>query len=169
MCHNTAIWRQISVSSLAQVMACCLTVPSRYLHQCWLIISEVFWLSPGRNFTGNAQHIYPRYAMSLEITNIILQAKLPGTDAIIIKNVTFSGVSSIAWHCTSAISHMHDIRIPTTSSCYCNQNMMCDKTAKLHDKWHKYNINIATICRVHSRTCEKVKKRQIQGIHTQLK
>ena len=35
------IWRQGSRSTLAQVMACCLTAPSHYLNQCWLIISKV--------------------------------------------------------------------------------------------------------------------------------
>ena len=34
-----AIWRHRSGSTLAQVMACCLTAPSHYLNQCWLIIS----------------------------------------------------------------------------------------------------------------------------------
>ena len=38
-------------------MACCLTAPSHYLDQYWLIISEV-------NFTGNAQDIYPQYEFS---------------------------------------------------------------------------------------------------------
>ena len=42
---NDAIWRQISGSTLAQVMACCLTAPSHHLNQCWLIISEVQWHS----------------------------------------------------------------------------------------------------------------------------
>ena len=46
---------------LAQVMACCLTAPSHYPNQCWLIISEVLWHSPDGNFTENAQHIYPWY------------------------------------------------------------------------------------------------------------
>ena len=40
-----AIWRQRSGSTLVQVMACCLTAPSHYLNQCWLIISEVSWHS----------------------------------------------------------------------------------------------------------------------------
>ena len=39
------IWRQRSGSTLTQVMACCLTAPSHYLNQCWLIISEVNWHS----------------------------------------------------------------------------------------------------------------------------
>ena len=30
-----------SGSTLAQVMACCLTAPSHYLNQCWLIISKI--------------------------------------------------------------------------------------------------------------------------------
>ena len=38
---SDAIWWQRSGSTLAQVMACCLTAPSHYLNQCWLIISEV--------------------------------------------------------------------------------------------------------------------------------
>ena len=39
------IWRHGTRSTLAQIMACCLTAPSHYLNQCWLIISEVPWLS----------------------------------------------------------------------------------------------------------------------------
>ena len=42
---SDAIWRQRSGSTLAQVMACCLTAPSHYLNQCWLIIREVQWHS----------------------------------------------------------------------------------------------------------------------------
>ena len=40
-------------SALTPVLACCLTAPSHYLNQCWLIISEVLWHSPEANFTGN--------------------------------------------------------------------------------------------------------------------
>ena len=47
---SDAIWRQGSRSTLVQVMACCLTAPSHYLNQCWLIISEVQRHSLGRNF-----------------------------------------------------------------------------------------------------------------------
>ena len=35
---SDAIWRHRSGSTLAQVMACCLSAPSSYLNQCWLII-----------------------------------------------------------------------------------------------------------------------------------
>ena len=38
---SDAIWRQRSGSTLAKAMACCLTAPSYYLNQSWLIISEV--------------------------------------------------------------------------------------------------------------------------------
>ena len=41
LCPSDTIWRQRSGSTLAQVMPCCLTAPSHYLNQCWLIISEV--------------------------------------------------------------------------------------------------------------------------------
>ena len=36
---SDAIWWHRSGSTLAQVMACCLTAPSHYLNQCWLIMS----------------------------------------------------------------------------------------------------------------------------------
>ena len=41
---SDAIWRWRSWSTLVQVMACCLTAPSHYLNQCWLI-SKVPWHS----------------------------------------------------------------------------------------------------------------------------
>ena len=45
-----AIWWQRSGTTLAQVMAWCLTAPSHYLNQCWLIISKVQWHSSDGNF-----------------------------------------------------------------------------------------------------------------------
>ena len=38
---SDAIWRQKTGSTLAQVMACCLTAPSHYLNQSWRITSKV--------------------------------------------------------------------------------------------------------------------------------
>ena len=40
---SDAIWWCRTGSPLAHVMACCLTAPSHYMSQCWLIISEVQW------------------------------------------------------------------------------------------------------------------------------
>ena len=54
---SDAIWRQRSGLTLAQVMACCLTSPSHYLNQCWLIISEVNWHSYLGNFTRYASTV----------------------------------------------------------------------------------------------------------------
>ena len=51
---SDAIWPHRSGWTLAQVMACCLTAPSHYLSQCWLIISKVLWLSCEGNFTRDA-------------------------------------------------------------------------------------------------------------------
>ena len=47
-------WRYRSGSTLAQVMACCLTAPSHYLNECWLIINRYLWHSPETSFTGGA-------------------------------------------------------------------------------------------------------------------
>ena len=38
---SDAIWWRWSRSTLVQLMACCLTAPSHYLNQCWLIINRV--------------------------------------------------------------------------------------------------------------------------------
>ena len=54
---SDAIWRKRSRSTLAQVMACCLTAPSHYLNQRWLIVSKVQWHSPEGNFTRDASTI----------------------------------------------------------------------------------------------------------------
>ena len=56
---NDAICRQGSGSTLAQVMACCLTAPSHYLNQCWLIIRKVQWYSSEDNYTSDTSAINP--------------------------------------------------------------------------------------------------------------
>ena len=49
---SDATWRHRTESTVAQVMACCLTAPSHYLNQCWLIISKFLWHpSEGRHYT----------------------------------------------------------------------------------------------------------------------
>ena len=42
---SDTIRRQGTESTLAQVMACCLTAPSHYLNPCWPIISKILWHS----------------------------------------------------------------------------------------------------------------------------
>ena len=54
---SDAIWRQGSRSTLVQVMACCLTAPSHYLNQCWLVITKVQWCSSGSNFAWDIRGI----------------------------------------------------------------------------------------------------------------
>ena len=57
LCPNGAIGWCRSVSTLVQVMTCCITAPSHYLNQCWLIISEVLCHSPEGIYTGNGHTI----------------------------------------------------------------------------------------------------------------
>ena len=54
---NIDLWQHRSMSTLAQVMACCLTAPSHSLIQCWLIISKVQWHSSKGNFTAGISAI----------------------------------------------------------------------------------------------------------------
>ena len=73
-----------SGSTLVQVMACCLTAPSHYLKQCWLIISEVWWQSPPGNYPRDTsainyqtlfEHYLPKFSfkspMSQRVKNAI--------------------------------------------------------------------------------------------------
>ena len=53
--HRDAIRRQGTKSTLAQVMACCLTASSHYLNQCWLIISKVRWHSSEANIMRRSE------------------------------------------------------------------------------------------------------------------
>ena len=52
-----AIWWLRSGSTLAQIMACCLTVPNHYLNWCLHLISDDWWHSPESNFTTSAHTI----------------------------------------------------------------------------------------------------------------
>ena len=56
---SDAKWRHRSESTSVQVMTCCLTAPSHYLNQCWLIIRGTLWNSHGSNFTRNAHEFKP--------------------------------------------------------------------------------------------------------------
>ena len=66
------IWRHGSRSALAQVMASCLMAPSHYLNLCWLMISDVLWHSPDRNFPEAEILKISIIQMSLKFTNLRL-------------------------------------------------------------------------------------------------
>ena len=78
---NDTIWWQGSGSTLAQVMACCLTAPRHYLNQCWFTISKVHWHS----FEYNLQEILlqPSVAkISWKFTFVKCLWNLPGADEL---------------------------------------------------------------------------------------
>ena len=54
--HSDDIWWYSSRSTLAQVMAFCLTALSHHLNQC-LLIRDIQWHSPEGNFTRNTSSI----------------------------------------------------------------------------------------------------------------
>ena len=89
---SDVIWRQRTGSTLAQVMAFCLTeptctvinpilltylltAPSHYLNQCWLIISKVLWHSCEDNFTRDTSAInhqnWPENYFSKFLSNLL--------------------------------------------------------------------------------------------------
>ena len=44
-----------SESTLAKVIACCLTAPSHYLNQCWILNNEILWHSLESNFKTSTE------------------------------------------------------------------------------------------------------------------
>ena len=70
---HIAIWRHSSGSTMAQVMACCLTAPCYYLNQCWLPNSELPWQSRESNFTAPARdsilHKFGNYTFTITTTS----------------------------------------------------------------------------------------------------
>ena len=77
---SDARWRQRFGSTLAQVMDCCLTAPTHYLNQCWLIISEVQWHSYSGNFTTDASTI--NHYNLFKSTCLKFQSNFPGTNEL---------------------------------------------------------------------------------------
>ena len=60
------IWWHKSGSTLALIMACCLMVPSHYMNQCWFLISEVLWHSPGSSFTISSSNSIPNRIQTMK-------------------------------------------------------------------------------------------------------
>ena len=71
---SDVIWRQWSWTTLAQVMACCLTAPNHYLNQCWLIIIGVLYHSSENSFAGIAQGINSGHEFEKDILKIIFKS-----------------------------------------------------------------------------------------------
>ena len=82
---SDALWRQRSGSTLAQVMACCLTAPIHYLNQCWLIISNVQWHSSKGKFTRDTSAIN-----HCKIKYLKFHSNFPGANELIIDHVAFA-------------------------------------------------------------------------------
>ena len=77
---SDAIMWQGSRSTLFQVMACCLTAPSHYLNQCWLIITKVQWCSSGAISLEISQPSDTK--INLKIIFLIFYWNLPGANEL---------------------------------------------------------------------------------------
>ena len=76
LCPTDATWWHRSGSTLAQIMACCLTVQSPFLNQCWFLSVRFRWHSNESNFTVGA----PAAILYHELKIILLKLlpHLPG-------------------------------------------------------------------------------------------
>ena len=93
---SDTIWQQRSGSTLAQVMACCLTAPSHYLNQCWLIISKVQWHSSECSFTKDTSTISHWNYLENYLSNFF--SNLQGANELTHKRICI-------WNSTDAFIH----------------------------------------------------------------
>ena len=63
-------------------MACCLTAPSHYLNQCWLLIHDVEWQSPESNTTRDTLTINYWNKIRLKITHMEFHTYLWGVSEL---------------------------------------------------------------------------------------
>ena len=78
---NNAILRHGLGSTLAQVMAWCLTAPSHYLNQCWLVIRKIQLHSCDGNFTSDTS-VMNDY-INMKITHLKCHQNPPGSNKLI--------------------------------------------------------------------------------------
>ena len=78
------IWWHRFGSTLAQVMACCLTAPSHYLNQYWVVIKGVPWNSSECNFSRSDHELI--HNTCLDITLFEITAVAPRAQWVKILN-----------------------------------------------------------------------------------
>ena len=83
-----AIWQHRSGLPFTQVIACCLTAPSHYLTQCWLIINEVLWHSSEIKFTENTHD--SNLQDEFEYYNFKILLHLPGVNELITDDIAIA-------------------------------------------------------------------------------
>ena len=104
---SDAIWRQWSWTTLAQVMACCLTAPSHYLNQCWLIIRGVLWHTSESSFAGIAQGIDSGYEFEKDILKNIF--KSPRGQWVNVPTSSIQFRPEFAGPCRNSTMHYDDV------------------------------------------------------------
>ena len=139
------IWRWRFWSTQAQVMACCLTTPSHYLNQCWLINSKVLWHSSEDDIIGIFEDTnqYTKLKITFlkshydlpganELTEGLGQVKLPNRDfgKIVVqilwaalKNGEFWQANEKLWICW--IMHIHNKQFISISTNYAINIWLC--------------------------------------------
>ena len=114
---SDVIWRHGSTgrSTLAQVMACCLTAPSHYLNQCWLMISEVLWYSPDSHSTENTSYLLLKWVWNLLFETVVKSPRGQWVN-LIVGYATLASITEAAilvpYHCqVTATLQMPDLQM----------------------------------------------------------
>ena len=84
-------------TDLVQVMAWCLTAPSHYLNQCWLLISGVLWNPSESNSIARAQAIILHELESYILKITVISTRGHCVITVYTKNKTPCLQNSVSW------------------------------------------------------------------------
>ena len=107
-------------------MACCLTAPSHYLNQCWLITRGVLWHTSESSFAGIAQGIDSGYEFEKDILKNIF--KSPRGQWVKLMVTKLTDVLHLHYGPISATEH-HKFQWCYTLNIYCQAHL------KLNSLW----------------------------------
>ena len=109
---SDTIWWHRSGLTLVQVMPCCLTAPSHYLNQCWLVIKEVLWHSFQGDVCLNTHNLNSKIV--LEIYTFEIMATSPRGQCVKIDSMHAWNMSylqrcttGLRWWCHLWSIHLH--------------------------------------------------------------
>ena len=113
------IWQHATGLTLAQVMTCCLTAPSHYLSQCWLMITDVQWQFCNR---------YLSHQLKTLATKLIFKILFKFPRGQWVKDCFIHGTGTIIWLSESQWSNAEE----TTSTSAKPQRNNISPNSKVH-------------------------------------
>ena len=135
------------MSTLVQIMACCLMALSNYLTQFWLITSEVLWHLTEIYVRGNSKHIYLDFTEFLEFKDVKFKtAALSGrADELVKITIICQDSEPFSWLDTVILLSGNLITVPIISGWLLTGSYQLSQAHLLPltgDGWYKIGMSL---------------------------